>query len=345
MSLQGGLEAHWQTGSVSSPRLSGPVEVIVAKDIPYIDDNNRFQTLSLYLPRTAETHSLGGLPVTSLPRLGSPSGRARYHVHIHGGAWRDPMLTAASIEPAVAHAFVDFGESSPISAVASLNYTLTHFPTHPAYPYDAAKDRPSDPSREAVHPQHISDVLHGLSLLRSMGLIDQSYILTGHSCGATIAFQAALEAPSYHGLDDALEMPTPAALIGLNGLYDLPSLVHDLGPTHDILSTDYKIMLSNAFGPDESKWPGYSPARFDPDRIAERLSSGRAPQLAVIDQSEDDQLVPTNQLDRLATNLRKVNGLQVTVGNNCTGKHAAPWQQGFMIWDSVRNAKRLADRL
>jgi hypothetical protein len=27
-----------------------------------------------------------------------------------------------------------------------------------------------DPAREAIHPQHVSDLLHGLALLRSMGL-------------------------------------------------------------------------------------------------------------------------------------------------------------------------------
>jgi hypothetical protein len=133
-------------------------------------------------------------------------------------------------------------------------------------------------------------------------------------------------------------MACPAAVLGLNGLYDLPALVHGLGAAHDLLSSDYKIMLSNAFGPDEGRWSAASPAQFDTAQIAERVRNGEAPRLVVLDQSDDDQLVPMTQRDRIETNLSKVDGLSVVVGNRCTGKHAAPWQQGFMIWDSVCDA-------
>ena len=201
------------------------------------------------------------------------------------------------------------------------------------------KDGHADPSREAVHPDHLRDVYHGLALLRTLGLADRSYILSGHSAGATLAFQVALRSPPDHGLPDVADAPAPAALVGLNGLYDLPALVHALGPSHDMLRHDYAMMLANAFGPNEDGWADASPARFDPARVASRIAGRQAPKLAIIDQSEDDQLVPMNQRDRMATTLRQVDGLQVALGHRCTGKHAAPWQGGAMLWDSVRDAQ------
>lgn len=332
--------ARWALAELTSPRLARPVPTIVARGIPYVRDGNRLQNLSLYLPATPETSALIGRPAASLPASGAPSRAPRSLVYIHGGAWRDPSLDAASIEPAVAHAFSGFDEASPITAVASLNYTLTQFPTHPGDPYDAAKDRPPDPAREAVHPGHVGDVYRALSLLRSFGLGDQSYILAGHSCGAGLAFQAALQPPSYYGLADNAEVPRPAAVLGLNGLYDLPALVHGLGASHELLSGDYRMMLSNAFGADEGTWSAASPARFDVAHLEAWVRNGHAPRLVLIDQSGEDQLVPVNQRERLEAKLREVSGLRVRVGNRCTGKHAAPWQQGFMLWESICDALR-----
>ena len=327
---------QWQFSEVESPHLERPVPVAAAKDVPYVAGGNRFQTLNIYVPR-----SLAGRAGVPFPG-GSPSSKApRYLVHVHGGAWRDPFLHASSIEATVAHAFHDFDESSPIDAVVSLDYTLTQFPTHPANPYDATKDRPADRAREAVHPDHVHDVLRGLALLRSLGLSDGSYILSGHSCGACIAFQAALQPPDCYGLVDVPELPRPAALIGLNGLYDLPALVHELGAAHELLAPDYRIMLSNAFGPDESAWSAASPALFDRARIAERVRNGKAPGLVVLEQSADDQLVPMTQRERMGRLLDKVDGLELVVGDRCTGKHAEPWQKGLMIWTTVRDAVAL----
>jgi kynurenine formamidase len=144
--------AKWQRAEVKSPHLDHAVSVVVAKDIPYLPNANRLQNLSIYLPTTPETLSLIGTPATSLPTPDTQSRRTRYHVHIHGGAWRDPQLTSTSIEPAVAHALSDTDGSAPIRAVASVNYTVSQFPTHPTLPYDAIKDHYSDPAREATHP-------------------------------------------------------------------------------------------------------------------------------------------------------------------------------------------------
>lgn len=112
---------QWEFAEVTSSRLAHPVPVVAVKDIKYVQDGDRYQTYRLYLPRTTETATLVGTPADRLPDADSRSLSARYHVHIHGGAWRDPRLTAASIEPTVACAFAATDESSPIKAVASIN--------------------------------------------------------------------------------------------------------------------------------------------------------------------------------------------------------------------------------
>ena len=340
--------AEWQLAEVVSPHLVDPVPVIAAKDIPYIRDANRLQNLSIYVPMTAETIGLVGAPVERLPGAGSASLPPRYYVHVHGGAWRDPGLTAASVEPTVAHAVSAVGASASISAIASINYTVTQFDypappmmARPPAPYDAIKNNHTDPAREAVHPQHVSDVLHGLALLRSLGLTDQSYILSGHSCGACLAFQAILQPPRHYGLGYLPDAPCPAAMLGLDGLYDLPALVDGLGAAHERLRGDYETMLSRAFGADQRIWPAASPAHFDPAGIAGRVRNGKAPRLVVLDQSTEDQLVPMNQLERFQAQLGKVSGLRVTQGHRCTGGHTAPWQEGAMIWESLQDIVKL----
>jgi kynurenine formamidase len=162
--MQDAKYVEWQHAKVTSPHLAHPVSVVAAKDIPYLPNSNRFQNLNIYLPETSETSSLIGTPANSLPNPDSQSFLPRYLVHIHGGAWRDPQRTSSSIEPAVAHAFSATNVSATIIAVASINYTISQFPTHPTLAYDAIKDNHSDPSREAIHPQHVSDVLHGFAL-------------------------------------------------------------------------------------------------------------------------------------------------------------------------------------
>lgn len=188
-----------------------------------------------------------------------------------------------------------------------------------------------------MHPDHVGDVLHALALLRSLGIADRSYVLSGHSCGATLALQAVLLSPDYHGLKGVPDAPGPVAVLGLNGLYDLPALVHGLGGSHAHLSGEYGNLLTYAFGPDEAEWAAASPSRFDPASVAERVRVGLAPSMIMLDQSVDDQLVPMNQRQILETNLRDVDGLQVVPGHRCVGKHAAPWEQGDMFWNSLRD--------
>ncbi|KAL9619376.1 MAG: hypothetical protein Q9160_005971 [Pyrenula sp. 1 TL-2023] len=342
----GGL---WQLAKVTSPNFASPVSVVVAKDIAYVANGNRLQNLNIYLPNTAETRSLIGTAVTSLPKnKSSNNSLPDYLVHIHGGAWRDPNLLSTSIEAAVAHAFYDAtSDHSSITAIISLNYTLSPFPTHPTLPYDPrVKNTRDDPARNAKHPVHIQDVLHGFSLLSSLGLVDGSYILSGHSAGACLAFQAALQ-PSEHWVNESsdgnvLGIPRPAALLGLNGLYDLPRLVDGLGATHAHLKDVYADLLETAFGTDRDSWPTASPAHLiGPHELSSRVKEGQAPSLVLVDQSPEDQLVPMNQMETMKAQLEKISGLHVVRGRRCVGEHAAPWKQGNIIWETVKDALKL----
>jgi kynurenine formamidase len=153
MNTSPGIASYWQAIHVSSPLLPELVSVIAALDVPYAAQTNRLQ--SLYLPHTPENACLVGNPVESLPSGATNSAQPRYYVHIHGGAWRDPQLSATSIEPTVAYAFGAPQAGSPITAIASLNYTLTQFPTHPTLPYTTGQSGTTNPTREAVHPHHV----------------------------------------------------------------------------------------------------------------------------------------------------------------------------------------------
>ena len=254
--------ARWQQMQVTNPLLLEPVSVIAARGISYVDGGNRLQTLNLYLPATQDNLKLIGMSASNLPLLAAERRGPGYQVHIHGGAWRDPHLSANSIEPQVALAFLE-PTQSPLVAICSINYTLAKFPNHPDDPYDPELDCQADPAREGVHPQQVADTMRSLVFLRSIGLEDHSYILTCHSCGSCIAFQSILQPPSFYGLSDAYTPPCPAAIVSLNGLYDLPALVNEQDVGHKHLGADYRTMIGNVFGDDEESWALLSPTRFD----------------------------------------------------------------------------------
>lgn len=332
----------WEVTEVKSPRTSSPVQVIAAKNIPYFPNANRLQNLNIYLLKNAQMESLIGSEVTRLP-ISTDNKTTKPHilVHIHGGAWRDPNLQATSIEAAVAHIFSPTLNHHPITIIASLNYTISPFPKHPTEPYDPANGDHSDPAREAVHPQHIQDVLAGFKLLRDLGLTeDDSYILSGHSAGACLSAQAVL-LPSTYWKSSLPSPPRPAAFLGMNGLYHLDDLVDHLGASHAHLGAVYEDLQIHAFGPVRSMWAAASPAQCDLRIVQRHVDDGFVPRLVVLDQSSEDQLVPMNQVETMEKRLKSLKGLRVVRGMRCTGVHAAPWEQGYMIWENVQDVLEL----
>ena len=320
-------EVKWQLAEVTSALLDKPVSVVAAKNIPSVSDANRLQNFSIYLPHTSETSRLVGTIANTIPFLDSKSLLPRCHVHVHGGVWRDPLLSSLTIEADVARTFST--ANAPIDTVISINYTLSPFPTHPSLPYDPVTAQQRNPGREAKHPRHVHDVLSAFQRLRSFGLSD-GYILTGHSCGACIAFQSVLQPPEHWALDLPAP-PRPAALLGMNGLYELPALVHGLGPSHQYLDGVYENLISIAFGDDQSKWPAASPALFDTAALSKQVTSKKAPQFVMVDQSTEDELVLLNQADRMQAKLEEVPEIKVVRGKRCVGPHAAPWKTGSII--------------
>ncbi|KAF2158425.1 hypothetical protein M409DRAFT_71659 [Zasmidium cellare ATCC 36951] len=307
-------KAIWQLEDLTSPNEARRTPAIVARNIPHVTDANARQNLNIYLRRTETFSHLAGKPFTKLPHPQNRESLPVWHVHIHGGAWRDPLLRSSSIE---AHAPIVFAEEKlSIEGIVSIDYTLSPFPSHPSLPYDPVKGDQDDPSRNATHPMHVSDILHAFHFLRSAGLDDDSYMLTGHSAGACLAFQAIL-LPPQHWSNDVGRPPTPAALIGLNGLYDLPNLVYDLGTSHDHLAGAH--------------WWTASPARLHPKQLQERMQRQEISKVVLIDQSAEDQLVPMNQADKMESVLKQVDGLLVVRGHRCKGAHAAPWEEAHIV--------------
>ncbi|KAJ5698504.1 hypothetical protein N7462_000509 [Penicillium macrosclerotiorum] len=248
-------------------------------------------------------HVLQKIRVTTL----EPRDNGYWIIYIHGGAWRDPTINADSIEPT--ESILRNSPGLPIVGFASIDYRLS---AHPNHPQDEATT-PADEYRAARHPDHIRDVEAALAFLQNTYNFGPRYILVGHSCGATLAFQAVMGAVAGHreqsfngGVDDcgAGAEPVssspgplpprlsarPMAIVGVAGIYDLGRLVED----HRDISA-YREFAEGAFGADVLLWDAVSPAQMIGSRGVEGgWKSGR---LVVLAQSEDDELVNGAQLE------------------------------------------------
>ncbi|KAH7046804.1 hypothetical protein B0J12DRAFT_668528 [Macrophomina phaseolina] len=273
------------------------------KGLPY-GTASRLQTLDVCLPR---------------PLSESPAD-AIWVVYIHGGAWRDPLVTSSALSPALTHllsssssasvssssaSVSSSSSSSPptrplahIAGFASLNYRLSPYPQHPTHPSLAPTT--SIPARHAgrnvTHPTHVDDVAAALRWLRreygvggtaADGGKARDWAVVGHSCGATLAWQ--LLDGWLESADERDRVAAPVGVVGLCGLYNLPLLAENHA---DVAA--YEEFLQSAFGGDESVWLRASPtqmgARFGPEKW-------RAGRVVVLGASPDDQLVEGMQRD------------------------------------------------
>lgn len=238
--------------------------------------------------------------------------------YIHGGAWRDPLITSTSLSPALTHLLSPTSSSTPatssasatapphprrtlahIAGFASLNYRLSPYPQHPTCP--SLRPTTSTPARHegrnVTHPTHVADVALALRWLRreygvggtaTDGGRAREYVVVGHSCGATLGFQ--LLDGWLSGGEDAVALPVGVA--GLAGLYNLPLLAENHAD-----SSAYEEFLQAAFGSDESVWLRASPAGLGERLGRERWAGGR---VVVLGESGGDELVEGMQRDVMA---------------------------------------------
>ncbi|KAJ5957559.1 hypothetical protein N7501_011838 [Penicillium viridicatum] len=225
-----------------------------------------------------QVHNLQSIAVTTL----APRKDGYWVIYIHGGAWRDPAVTSASFD---ATESILREKGFPIAGFASISYRLS---AHPNHPQDPSTTGPKD-FQDAKHPDHIADVEAALAFLQNTYGFGARYILVGHSCGATLAFQAVMGAVSGHR-EQATLTAQPTAIVGVAGIYDL----RRLRDTHVDISA-YQEFIEGAFGADEMLWDGVSPAQVTGSRGVE--SGWKSGRLAVLAYSKDDGLVDGSQVE------------------------------------------------
>ena len=157
-------------------------------------------------------------------------------------------------------------EKMHINGFASISYRLS---AHPSFPQDLSST-PAEQVRQAEHPDHIIDVLMALKHLQNETELARRYVLVGHSCGATLAWQAVMamsQAPCNNNNNSpthwhrcyeiARDVVPPLGVFGLCGIYNLPQLVNDNKFKH---IPAYREFATGAFGPEEDVWRDVSPA-------------------------------------------------------------------------------------
>ncbi|KAG9751991.1 alpha/beta-hydrolase, partial [Aureobasidium melanogenum] len=266
--------------------------------------------------------------------------QAVWLVYIHGGAWRDPMITRKSFNTALDLLIKD-DHPHNIAGFVSLDYRLSPYPSHPTSP-----SSPDDNSRNVQHPEHLNDVLGALSFLGSntgeeIGLKNGGstrlpdtrsitagrYVLCGHSCGATLAMQATAILSAGHGA-----IWPPVALLGMEGIYDIAALV----ATHT--HPAYREFVTAAFGQNEETWVTAS-------QLVGRLEKWRGNVLLV--QSSSDELVDMEQTDSMMEKLVMQGFTRTsTISTSTEGKqvskmvidclHDEVWEKGTELAEAIR---------
>ncbi|KAK5120565.1 hypothetical protein LTR85_006221 [Meristemomyces frigidus] len=272
-----------------------------------------------------------------IPRPTTRGTKQVWVIYVHGGAWLDPEIDASSFDKAQELLFKSH-MIEHIAGFASINYRLSPYPSHARDP-----SHPSDPARNARHPDHINDVLAAILHLQETFRFEERYILVGHSCGASLVFQVAMKRywGSQYESTLALELNVvpPVAILGVEGLYDLPALVefHSKEPF-------YREFVANAFGRDASTWPSVSPTAGDYE------NSWQDGKLAVLAHSREDELVEWAQVDHMHKAL-KSQGFDEASGDRrlklveLCGKHDEVWQDGLELARAIEATVQVVKNL
>nr|OQO31688.1 hypothetical protein B0A51_01036 [Rachicladosporium sp. CCFEE 5018] len=270
------------TSSVQAGYIS-PINVIIQASI-----DGQSNLIMSFTSSTVPYSTISTLNTLALHLPTTPPKPAQgiWLICIHGGAWCDPLITSTCFDATLKH-LLSSSPASHISGIASLNYRLSPYPSHPTEP-----SSPHDPARNAKHPDHITDVLTAILFLQDKYKFGDRYILIGHSCGATLAFQVAKKRywGKQFGSTEALELNVepPFAIIGVEGIYDLPTFVEEYA--HEPF---YRGFVEHAFGRDEVVWKEASVVDVDWE---DSWTEGRE---IVILHSDADKLVSLKQPERM----------------------------------------------
>ncbi|KAL4905839.1 hypothetical protein BDW74DRAFT_13438 [Aspergillus multicolor] len=245
---------------------------------------------------------------------------------IHGGAWRDPTQTSTTyLAPALrilSSSESLNSQSKHITGLASISYRLSAHPSH-------AQDTNTIEShlRNAKHPEHINDIQLALSFLQTKYMFGERYVLVGHSCGATLAFQAVMRSLATNlekdGEGHGDGYVAPLAILGMAGIYDL-RLLRD---SHSEISA-YQEFIEGAFGKDEGVWDAASPGVVKGEEGVEGWKEGR---VVVLAHSDEDELCDVAQSEKMKeffgewgkkSEKREVQMLPIK------GKHDEAWEKG-----------------
>ncbi|KAK0613610.1 Alpha/Beta hydrolase protein [Immersiella caudata] len=297
-----------------------PIIPGLQKHVPYVPGSTTLQTLTIYIP---------GTQPPPLPTPSPTPSDSTWILFIHGGAWRDPLVDASAFHPAATSLLLKNNNhnGNPIAGLVSINYRLSSHPNHPS----------SNPAHAAHHPDHIHDVLGAISFLQRARVATGRYVLAGHSCGATLAFQAVMD-PTRWGLSGEMQIRKPQVVVGLNGLYDLAGFIKTPPVGYEGLREAYEEFTRGAFGDGEETWRAVCPAtarEWVGEWVGEWEGERRK---AVLVQSGEDGLVPRGQLEGMRGVLER-EGVDV-VEMEAGGGHDEMWERGEgrmaeVLWEVV----------
>jgi acetyl esterase/lipase len=180
-----------------------------------------------------------------------------------------------------------------------------------------------------MHPTHVQDVMTAIGWLQRTYGFGERYVLVGHSCGATIAFQTVMgiwSIPTEHGGDVAISKPV--AIVGVAGIYNLGLLAS----TYETVPI-YREFLEGAFGPDRIEWLKANPTSGEYEKTWPNAK------VVVLGWSKDDSLVDATQVQCMSRTL--FDNQQVGRSERVlqfTGEHDEIWRNGQCLAAAITTA-------
>jgi len=180
-----------------------------------------------------------------------------------------------------------------------------------------------------MHPTHVQDVMTAIRWLQRTYGFGERYVLVGHSCGATIAFQTVMglwSAPPDHVGNATISKPV--GIVGVAGIYNLGLLAS----TYETVPV-YREFLEGAFGPDRIEWLKANPTSGEYEKTWPNAK------VVVLGWSKDDSLVDETQVQCMSSSLfnnqqpgRSERVLQLK------GEHDEIWRNGQYMAAAITTA-------